>query len=195
MNIKKTHLFLAMLLSVGSAHGQSVVIDGGSIRVDASSSGKGTATVKGAKSSAGKKSKVVVANDSDDDSDGANVTGGSSVSVGTGGSAINAGSGHGANNGKGRKEYVNSDLSGQNLSRRNYAGASFTNVEAVGTNFNGSDLSKAVMTNVDLSKADLRGANLSGAQMTNVDWNGALFDGATWLDGRRCGPGSTGKCR
>ena len=194
MNIKKAHLFLAMLLSVGAAHGQSVVIDGGSIRVDASSSGKGTATVKGAKSSAGKTSKVVVANDSDDDSDSSNATVGSRVSVGTGGSVINAGSGYGVD-GKGRKEYVNSDFSGQNLSRRNYAGASFTNVEAVGTNFNGSDLSKAVMTNVDLSKADLRGANLSGAKMTNVDWNGALFDGATWLDGRRCGPSSTGKCR
>lgn len=194
MNFKKAHLFLVMLLSIGYAHGQSVVIDGGSIRVDASSSGQSTAIVKGAKNSAGKKSKVVVAKDSDDDSDSSNVTVGSSVSVGTGGSAINAGNGGGAV-GKGRKEYVNADLSGQNLSRRNYAGASFTNVEAVGTNFNGSDFSKAVMTNVDLSKADLRGANLSGAQMTNVEWNGALFDGATWLDGHRCGQGSTGKCR
>lgn len=193
MNLKKTHLFLAMLLSAGFAHGQSVVIDGGSIRVDASPSGKGTATVKTAKSSTVKKSKVV-ANDADDDGDSANVAVASSVSVGTGGSAVNAGSGYGVA-GKGRKEYVNSDFSGQNLSRRNYVGASFTNVEAVGTNFNGADLSKAVMTNVDLSKADLRGANLSGAQMTNVDWNDARFDGATWLDGRRCGPGSIGKCR
>lgn len=194
MNIKKAHLFLVMLLSVGSVHAQSVVFDGGSIRVDATPSDKGTAAVKGAKRPAGKQSKVVAAKDSDDDGDSANITVGSNVAVGTGGSTVNSGGGS-SEDGKRRKEYVNSDLSGQNLSRRSYAGASFTNVEAVGTNFNGSDLTKAILTNVDLSKSDLRGANLSGAKMTNVDWNGALFDGAIWVDGRRCGPGSIGKCR
>lgn len=191
---KNAGLFLAMLLAVGSAYGQSVVIDGGSIRVNASPSAKGAATVKAPKSSTAKKSKVVVANDSDDDSDTSSVIVGSSVSVATGGSAIKAASGNGYD-GKGEKVYVNTDFSGQNLSRRNYAGASFTNVEAVGTNFSGSDLSKAVMTNVDLSKADFRGAKLSGAQMTNVELVDALFDGATWMDGRRCGPGSVGKCK
>lgn len=194
MTIKKAHLFWAMLLAVGSAHGQSVVIDGGSIRVDAAPSGKSSATVKSAKSSAAKKSKVSVAKDVDDDGNNSTATVKRNVSVLAGASAVSAAGGQGAE-GVGGKVYVNSDLSGQNLSRRNYAGASFTNVEAVGTNFNGSDLSKAVMTNVDLSKADLRGANLSGAQMTNVDWEGAQFDGATWVDGRRCGAGSTGKCR
>lgn len=193
MTINKPYLLLALLLSVGSAHGQSVVIDGGSIRVDATSTGKGTAVVKGSKSSAGKKSKVVVANDSDDRSGSFGTSAGGAVAVGTGASAINAGGR--SSDAKGRKEYVNSDLSGQNLSRRNYAGASFTNVEAVGTNFSGADLSTAVLTNVDLSNADLRGANLAGAQMTNVDWDGALLDGATWVDGRRCGPGSAGKCK
>ena len=194
MNIPATHLFLASLLAVGSAHGQSVSINGGNIRVDATSSNKGTATVKGAKGSATKRSKVVASDDSDDNNDSANIAVGSNAAVGTGGSTVNSGGGY-SGDGTGRQEFVNSDLSGHNLSRRSYAGASFTNVEAVGTNFSGSDLTKATMTNVDLSKADLRGANLSGAKMTNVDWNGALFDGATWVDGRRCGSGSTGKCR
>jgi len=194
MNTKTTHLFLALLLAVGSVQAQSVSINGGNIRVDASSSSKVTATVKGAKGSATKKSNVISADDSGDDSESDNVTVGSGVSLGNGGSTVNSGGGY-SEDGKRRKEYVNSDLSGQNLSRRSYAGASFTNVEAVGTNFGGANLTKAVFTNVDLSKADLRGANLSGAKMTNVVWSGALFDGATWVDGRRCGPGSIGKCK
>ncbi len=166
---QKSQLLVVVALSFGTAYGQSVVIDGGNIRVDASHGTKATVTTKTDKSVATKKSKTeVIAGDSD------------SAVVGVG---------------KGGKVLVNTDISGQDLSRANYAGASLTNVEAVGTIFRGADLSKAIMTNVDLSKADLRGTNLAGAQMTNVDWEGALLDGAIWMDGRRCAPASISRCK
>lgn len=176
-NLKKSQIFVAAALSFGLAYGQSVVIDGANIRVDASPTGKAAATVKTDKNTVVNKSKngVVVGNGAT-----------TASNAGSTASVVSAG--------KGSKVLVNTDISGQDLSRGNYAGASFTNVEAVGTNFKGVDLSKAVMTNVDLSKADLRGANLSGGQMTNVDWEGALLDGAIWMDGRRCGPASIGRC-
>jgi hypothetical protein len=186
MNLKKLQFLLAATLSCGIAHAQSVVIEGGNVRVDAGTAGKVTVGAKPTKTHAVKKSKAAIVHDSDE-ADNATVMVNSSVSSGSGSASSQS-------EFRGGKEFVNSDLSGQNLSRRNYAGASFTNVEAVGTNFNGANLSKTVMTNVDLSKADLRGANLAGAKMVNVDWDGALLGGATWVDGRRCAPVSTGKC-
>lgn len=181
-HFKKCQFFVAAALTLGTAYGQSVVIDGGNIRVDASSGTKASVTTKIDKSTAGKKSKTeVIAGDSDS-------------TVVTNGKTSAGKATVVARGDKGGKVFVNTDLSGQDLSRSNYAGASFTNVEAVGTNFKGVDLSKAVMTNVDLSKADLRGANLAGAQMTNVDWDGALLDGAIWMDGRRCAPASISRC-
>ncbi len=179
---RKTQIFIVLAASFGAAYSQSVVIDGGNIRVEAS-----PGTTKGDKATASKKGKTeVIAGDSESTVaiDGKNVA---TTNVGRSGGV--------ATGGKGGKVFVNTDFSGQDLSRGNYAGASFTNVEAVGVNFRGVDLSRAVMTNMDLSNADLRGANLAGAQMTNVDWEGALLDGAIWVDGRRCGPSSVGRCK
>ena len=211
----KTLIFVFLAASFGAAYSQSVVIEGGNIRVDASSGSKATVITKSDKVTASKKSKTeVIAGDFESTVviDGKKVV---TSATGNGATAeINAGnqrtvaSGSGTTTvtnvgksgsvaivGKGGKVFVNSDFSGQDLSRANYAGASFTNVEAVGTNFKGVDLSRASMTNVDFSNADLRGANLAGAQMTNVDWDGALLDGAIWVDGRRCGPSSVGRCK
>ena len=211
----KTQIFVILAASFGAAYSQSVVIDGGNIRVDASPGSKATVITKGDRTTASKKSKTVVIEGDSESSvviDGKNVV---TTAIGDGASAetnignhrtvpsgggkttvTNVGkSGSVATVGKGGKVFVNSDFSGQDLSRASYVGASFTNVEAVGTNFRGADLSRATMTNVDLSKADLRGANLAGAQMTNVDWDGALMDGAIWVDGRRCGLMSVGRCK
>ena len=188
----KSPIFVVMALSFGAAYGQSVVIDGGNIRVDTGQSAKASVTTKSNKSAAGKKSKIEVI---DGDSDSTTVIEGQKVSTSNGTSVETNTGGQRRVAGKGGKVFVNNDFSGQDLSRGNYAGASFTNVEAVGTNFRGVDLSNVVMTNVDLSKADLRGANLAGAQMTNVDWEGAQLGGAIWLDGRRCAPTSVGSCK
>nr|WP_295769111.1 pentapeptide repeat-containing protein [Rhodoferax sp.] len=182
----KTQIFVILAASFGAAYSQSVVIDSGNIRVDASPGSKATVTTKGDKGRASKKSKTEV---TAGDSESTEVIEGKTVLTNVGKSDRVTTVGNGG------KVFVNSDFSGQDLSRGNYAGASFTNVEAVGVNFRGVDLSRAVMTNMDLSKADLRGANLVGAQMTNVEWNGALLDGAIWVDGRRCGPASLGRCK
>jgi len=93
------------------------------------------------------------------------------------------------------KVYVNTDLSGHNFSAAKLAGITITNVDANSAIFRQADLSGAKFTNVDLSKADLRGANLKGAQFVNVDWEEAMLEGAIWIDGRRCGAGSTGACK
>jgi len=93
------------------------------------------------------------------------------------------------------KAYVNTDISGHNFSASKLAGITMTNVDANSAIFRQADLSGAKFTNVDLSKADLRGANLKGAQFINVDWEEAMLEGAIWIDGRRCGVGSTGICK
>lgn len=173
------HPFICIaLLSLGNAYAQSVVINGGNIRVDSSTASKASVTVNGNPSGTAKAGKNQV------------VVGGTDATVVNGEKKTNN-----VMADSGGKTFVNSDFSGQDLSRANYVGASFTNVEAVGTNFKGVDLSRAVLTNVDMSKADMRGANMTGAQMTNVEWTGALLDGAVWIDGRRCASGSTGRCK
>jgi hypothetical protein len=211
----KIQIFVILAASFGAAYGQSVVIEGGNIRVDASPSSKATVITKGNKVTTSKKGKTeVIAGNSEStvvvDGKGVVTTGigngaTAEATIGNQRRAINGEgtttvtnvgkSGSVATVGKGGKVFVNSNFSGQDLSRGNYAGASLTNVEAVGTNFRGADLSRANMTNVDLSKADLRGANLTGAQMTNVELDGALLEGAIWVDGRRCGLMSVGRCK
>jgi uncharacterized protein YjbI with pentapeptide repeats len=178
-NVKTTLLSLMMALSFGTAYGQTVSIDGGNIRVDASSGAKASVVTNGEVNSAGKKRSKAKANVGDQESTATTTNRGNQKSLTS----------------KTGLAIVNADLSGQNLSRKNYAGASFTNVEAVGTNFRGADLSGSTLTNVDLSNSDMRGVNLTGAQATNVDWNGALLEGAIWIDGRHCGVASVGSCK
>ena len=51
------------------------------------------------------------------------------------------------------------------------------------------NLSRAKLIGADLREADLRSANLTGAYLRGAD-----LSGATWIDGRTCAKGSTGKC-
>ena len=91
--------------------------------------------------------------------------------------------------------YVNAELSGQNFAGRNLNGIDFTNATAERANFARAQLVGATLVNAELGGADLRGANLRNADVTNVEWGGARLDGATWVDGRVCAAGSTGRCR
>ncbi|MGN6703996.1 MAG: pentapeptide repeat-containing protein [Burkholderiaceae bacterium] len=66
-------------------------------------------------------------------------------------------------------------LNGANLERAHLAGA----------NLQYAHLDNANLQYADLWHANLRETELKGAQLT----------GATWTDGRRCGPGSVGTCK
>jgi|JI6StandDraft_1071083.scaffolds.fasta_scaffold350703_1 hypothetical protein len=54
----KTQIFVLLAASFGAAYSQSVVIDGGNIRVDAPPGQKATVTTKGDKATASKMSKT-----------------------------------------------------------------------------------------------------------------------------------------
>ena len=61
------------------------------------------------------------------------------------------------------RNWSNLDLSGQDLTNRNFTRTDFSNTNLSGANLANADLSESLFFNVDL-----RGANLSGANLTNV---------------------------
>lgn len=96
-------------------------------------------------------------------------------------------------------------LNGANLSGSNLAGANldyadlslsrlrqvnFTDASLKGASLQNADLSRANLTNADLSYTDLTNAKLAGVRLT-----GSRLDNTIWVDGRKCLPGSIGKCR
>lgn len=91
------------------------------------------------------------------------------------------------------------DLSGANLK-----GADLTDLNLWKTRLPKADLSGAKMKRAFLTGDDLRGANLQGAdlrqaflfraQADGANFQGALLEGARWLTGVICGPGSVGEC-
>jgi uncharacterized protein YjbI with pentapeptide repeats len=86
------------------------------------------------------------------------------------------------------------DLSKANLSRANLAGVQLGQAKLTGANLTGADL-----TGARLYMANLTGANLTGARMLEAKPYKTLLDGAdlsdaVWVDGKKCKPGSVGKC-
>lgn len=86
------------------------------------------------------------------------------------------------------------DLSKANLSRANLAGVQLGQANLTGANLTGADL-----TGAKLYMANLTGANLTGARLRDAKLYKALLDGADlsdvlWVDGKKCEPGSVGKC-
>ncbi len=86
------------------------------------------------------------------------------------------------------------DLSKANLSRANLAGVQLGQAKLIGANLAGADL-----TGARLFMANLTGANLSGARLLEAKFYKTLLDGAdlsdaVWVDGKKCKPGSVGKC-
>ncbi len=101
-----------------------------------------------------------------------------------------AGMAHGFNNADVQK--LNStnrcekcDLSSANLSNTDMYGASLA-----GANLAGANLSESSFNDADLTGANLKGANLKG-----TNFAGAKLGNATWADGKKCQPGSIGKCK
>jgi len=91
--------------------------------------------------------------------------------------------------------YVNGALDGSNFSGRNLTGVAFVNASLNRAQFVNAILIAADLTNARLNDADLRGANLRNAQIDNAQFGKAKLEGATWVDGRKCGKGSIGVCR
>lgn len=73
--------------------------------------------------------------------------------------------------------------------------ANLSNTLLRNANLRGADLRRARLDHADLSRADLTGANLAGASLSGTDMRAARLEGATWYDGRVCGPGSVGTCK
>ena len=67
--------------------------------------------------------------------------------------------------------------------------------------FKETNLAGANLSGADLSRANLWGANLTGANLTGATmpapfyFEQANLSGATWTDGRKCGPDSIGVCK
>ncbi len=73
--------------------------------------------------------------------------------------------------------------------------ADLRRAELGSANLAGADLTDADLRDVDLAGADLHDADLTGANLTGTDLRWARLEGARWVDGRICGPGSFGECK
>ncbi|GEM_PF-4024456 len=92
-------------------------------------------------------------------------------------------------------DLTNASLDGARLGRADLRGAQLVNCDLPGADLAEARLAGADLTNCDLMEASLRGADLSGARLVNLDLDDADLSDATWSDGRRCAPGSRGRCR
>jgi len=88
---------------------------------------------------------------------------------------------------------------GLNLSGANLSGANLSDAYLSGANLSGANLSGANLSDANLYGGMLARANLSGAILTNVYLYGVNLDNVnlsstTWIDGKKCKPGSIGVC-
>jgi len=96
------------------------------------------------------------------------------------------------------------NLAYANLSGANLSGANLAGVQLSQSNLTGADLSGADLTGAKLYMALLSGANFTNARLTEArlynavlgkaNLSGADLSGALWIDGKKCGLGSVGKC-
>ena len=78
-----------------------------------------------------------------------------------------------------------------NFKNANFKGSHMHAIKAQGANFE-----NANFEGVNLTSANFEGANLKGAKFdSKVLWLNAKLDGATWVDGRVCQPGSKAECK
>jgi|ADurb_Met_03_Slu_FD_contig_21_1148789_length_557_multi_12_in_0_out_0_1 uncharacterized protein YjbI with pentapeptide repeats len=75
------------------------------------------------------------------------------------------------------------------------SGANFSNVDMTGARLIGANLSGANLSDAIFSDTNLTDANLTGANIKGTNFSGAKLSNATWIDGRKCKPGSMGKCK
>ena len=83
------------------------------------------------------------------------------------------------------------------LAQTNFSGAKLHGANFSEADLRGSFFQDAHFEGTNLSGADLRGSNFQGAVIVGVGamLDGAQMTGATWTDGRICGPDSVGTCR
>lgn len=92
------------------------------------------------------------------------------------------------------------DLSGSDFRGANLEDLVFWKTNLRNSNFSGADMVGVFLTGADLSGADLRGADLRQAfifraKIDGADFSGANLEGARWVTGAICGPGSIGECK
>lgn len=89
-----------------------------------------------------------------------------------------------------RAKFVTSMMQEVVLDGANLVRADLTKADLKGASLKGADLTSARMF-----RADLSGADLTDARLNNTDLLQAIFDGATWIDGKTiCAEGSIGRC-
>ncbi len=91
------------------------------------------------------------------------------------------------------------ELPKADLSHANLAGVQLGQANLSGANLSGADLTGAKLNMANLKEANLSGARLPEARLYRAELDGANLSGADlsdalWVDGKKCGPGSQGKC-
>ena len=95
------------------------------------------------------------------------------------------------------------------LANGNFAESSFFRANLYEANLEGGKFEKANFTSANLTRANFKGASLieatfkdsnlfesdfTGANIINANFEGANLNYAIWIDGKKCGLGSIGKC-
>jgi hypothetical protein len=96
--------------------------------------------------------------------------------------------------------FAQADLSGSNFREANLEDLDLWKTNLRNSNFSGADMMGVFLTGADLSGSDLRGADLRQAfiyraTIDGADFAGANLEGARWVTGAICGPGSIGECK
>lgn len=73
--------------------------------------------------------------------------------------------------------------------------ANLANLDMYGANLAGANLAGANLADASFHDANLTDANLKGANLKGTNFSGAKLSNATWTDGKKCKPGSMGKCK
>lgn len=96
--------------------------------------------------------------------------------------------------------FAQADLSQSNFRDANLEDLDLWKTNLQNSNFSGADMVGVFLTGADLSGANLRGADLRHAfiyraKIDEADFAGANLEGARWVTGSICGPGSIGECK
>ncbi|MGK5092249.1 pentapeptide repeat-containing protein [Deltaproteobacteria bacterium TL4] len=75
-----------------------------------------------------------------------------------------------------------------------FKGANMRTLKSKQVQLSGADLRATRLENADFSYAFMNGVDLEGASIENALFTGAILDGATWIDARKCTETSLGQC-
>ena len=89
----------------------------------------------------------------------------------------------------------NASFNDARLDQADLSGTRLINCEFNNVSLSGARLSHAQIINADFMDADLSRSDLTESSLINAELMDARLEGATWMDGRRCGQGSVGVCR